>query len=218
MAQPSLKITEPFCGADEEHAGDAKLRGNSVSSTNSVDLLRRANGVAGTRAQRGGTDELAETRQRPAVLPQARAAFPAEGSAGVPRMPPGIRGINIDPGPLQSRNFSARTVFEPRLGPRRVVIPEPWIDRKRREDACARFGRYSGALNMCTGLAIVALVVVYLFDDPRQFRNFIAVIPSSIEAFIHEKPRFWSKLKTDRQTSHFRSASRSNRRPVERSY
>src|SRR6516165_5673332 len=89
MAQPSLKITEAFRGADEEHAGDAKLRGNSVSSRSSFDLLRRAGGVAGTRAQRGGADELAEARQRPAVLPQAGAALPPEGSAGLPRMPPG---------------------------------------------------------------------------------------------------------------------------------
>jgi hypothetical protein len=101
-------------------------------------------------------------------------------------MPPGIRGINIVPGPLQSENFSARTVFEPRLGPRPGVIPEPWIDRKRGKDASARFGKYSAALSMCTGLAIVALVVAY---DPSQFRNLMAIIPSSIESFIHEKPR-----------------------------
>jgi len=115
MAQPSLKITEAFCGSDEEHAGDAKLRGNSVSSRSSFDLPRRAGGVAGTRAQRGGADELAEARQKPAGLPQADAALPPEGSAGPPRMPPGIGGINIRPGSLQSGNLSARTAFEPRL-------------------------------------------------------------------------------------------------------
>ena len=42
---------------------------------------------------------------------------------------------------------------------------------------------------MCTGLAIVALVVMSLFDDPRQFRSFMATIPSSIEALIRERPR-----------------------------
>jgi hypothetical protein len=104
-------------------------------------------------------------------------------------MPPGIRGINIGPGPLQTGNFSARTAFEPRFGPTRVVTPEPWIDSKRRKDASARFGKYSAALNTCTGLAITALVVMSLFDDPRQFRSFMAAIPSSIEAFVREKPR-----------------------------
>jgi hypothetical protein len=70
-----------------------------------------------------------------------------------------------------------------------VVIPEPWIYSKRRKDASARFAKYAAILLMCTGLAIVALVVMSLFDDPRQFRNFIATIPSSIEAFLREKPR-----------------------------
>jgi hypothetical protein len=189
MAQPSLKITEAFRGADEEHAGDAKLRGNSDSSRSSFDLLRRAGGVPGTRAQRGGADELAEARQRPAVLPEAGAALPPEGSAGLPRMPPGIRGINIGPGPLQTGNLSARTASEPGLRPGPVVIPEPWIDSKRRREASAQFAKYAAILLMCTGLAIVALVVMYSFDAPRQFRNFIPTIPSSIEAFLREKPR-----------------------------
>jgi hypothetical protein len=189
MAQPSLKITQAFCGADEEHAGDAKLRGNSVTPKNSFDLLRRANSVSRTRPPRGHADELAEARQRPAVLPQADAALPPEGSAGPPRMPPGIGGVNIGPRPLHTGNFSARTAFEPGLRAGPVVIPEPWLDSKNRKEPSARFPKYAAILLMCTGLAIVALVVMSLFDDSRQFRNFMASIPSSIEAFVREKPR-----------------------------
>ena len=69
------------------------------------------------------------------------------------------------------------------------MIPEPWIDSKRRREASAQFAKYAAILLMCTGLAIVALVVMYSFDAPRQFRNFIPTIPSSIEAFLREKPR-----------------------------
>ena len=67
-------------------------------------------------------------------------------------------------------------------------MPKPRIQRKRK-DASARFGKYSMTLLVCTGLAIVALVVMYVFDGPGQFRNFIATIPSSIEAILREKPR-----------------------------
>jgi hypothetical protein len=70
-----------------------------------------------------------------------------------------------------------------------VVIPDPWIDSKNRREPSARFPKYAAILLMCTGLAIVALVVTYPFDDPRQFRTFIATITSSIEAFLREKPR-----------------------------
>jgi hypothetical protein len=104
-------------------------------------------------------------------------------------MPPGIGGVNIGPRPLQTGNFSTRTAFEPGLRAGPVVIPEPWIDSKRRRDASARFGKYSAIFLICTGLAIVALAVMSSFDHPRQFRNFMAMIPSSIEAFIREKPR-----------------------------
>jgi hypothetical protein len=52
------------------------------------------------------------------------------------------------------------------------------------ETAC----KYSAALNIFASLAIFGVMALYLVDDPRQFRDFITMVPSSAEAIV-EKPR-----------------------------
>jgi len=47
MAQPSSKIAEAFCGGEHGREGNAKLRGDSVSSKTLLDLLTCAGTEAG---------------------------------------------------------------------------------------------------------------------------------------------------------------------------
>jgi hypothetical protein len=59
MAQPSSKIAEAFCGRGSAREGDAKLRGDSVSSKSSLDQLTCADTEASAQKQQRGTEELA---------------------------------------------------------------------------------------------------------------------------------------------------------------
>jgi hypothetical protein len=56
---------------------------------------------------------------------------------------------------------------------------------ERRKDASARFGKYSAALIISTGAAIFALAA----SDPRQFREFMTMMPSLPEVFTGQTPR-----------------------------
>jgi hypothetical protein len=60
---------------------------------------------------------------------------------------------------------------------------------EKREDASAWFGTYSVLLIMGAGAAIFVLAALYLVDDPRQFREFMTMMPSLPEVFTGERPR-----------------------------
>src|SRR6516165_759295 len=57
MAQPSSKIAEAFCGGEEGHEGDAKLRGDSVNS-----VIAAALRLQGARPCRTPIDSAARHR------------------------------------------------------------------------------------------------------------------------------------------------------------
>jgi hypothetical protein len=83
MAQPSSQIAEAFCGGEERHEGDAKLRGDSVNSVIAAAL------------------RLRETARPIPLQPQ------------LPRMAPGLGGFNIHPKPLRTGNVKGPVVFAP---------------------------------------------------------------------------------------------------------
>ena len=176
MTQPSSKIAEALCGGDERRAGDARLRGDSISSKNSLDRSTCPDTSSGAHLQHCVTDQK-DPRFR--WLPEAVTLVP-------PDQPPGLAGVDINPGAVRGEDATAAPIaFEPPSGTRRLVISA----LLRREDAYARFGKYSAALNVCVGVAMVALTALYSFDDPRQFREFTTKMLSSPQAFIGEQPR-----------------------------
>ena len=124
MAQPCSKIAEAFCGGDEQDEGDAKLRGDSVNSKNSLDPLTCADTKASAQSQQG--EELAEVSRALAALREAVTPLAPEGRAQLPRMAAGVEGFNIDP-PLRSRQIGGPVTFERRLRARRPVISEPSV-------------------------------------------------------------------------------------------
>src|SRR5215468_590296 len=89
MAQPSSKIAEGFCSREQGREGNAKLRGDSVSSKSSLDPLTCADTEASAQSQQRGTEELAEVSRALAALQEA--VTPQLGVA------PGLGGFNIPP-------------------------------------------------------------------------------------------------------------------------
>ena len=102
MAQPSSKIAEAFCGREQGREGNAKLRGDSVSSKSLLDPLTCADTEASAQSQQCGTEELAAVSRALAALRDAVTA--PEGRAQLPRMAPGVGGFNIAP-PVRSRQI-----------------------------------------------------------------------------------------------------------------
>ena len=124
MAQPSSKIAEAFCGGELGREGDAKLRGDSVSSKNSLDPLTCADTEVSAQSQQ--REELAEVSRALAALREAVTPLAPEGRAQLPRMAAGVEGFNIDP-PLRSHQIGGPVTFERRLRARRPVISEPSV-------------------------------------------------------------------------------------------
>src|SRR5215831_19116757 len=96
MAQPSSKIAEACCGREQGREGDAKLRGDSVSSKSSLDPLTCADAEASVQSQQHDTEELAEVSRALAALREAVTPLAPEGRAQLSRMAPGVGGFNID--------------------------------------------------------------------------------------------------------------------------
>ena len=126
MAQPSSKIAEAFCAGEHGREGDVRLRGDSVSSKNSLDPLTCADAEASAQSQQHGTEELVELLRALATLREAVTPLAPEGRAQLPRMAAGVEGFNIDP-PLRSRQIGGPVTFERRLRARRPVISEPSV-------------------------------------------------------------------------------------------
>ena len=182
MTQPSSKIAEAFCGGDERRAGDARLRGDSIGSKNSLDRSTCAYTSSGAHLQHCVTDQKDPRFRWPPVLPEAVTLVP-------PDQPPGLADVDINSGAVRGEDATAAPIaFEPPSGTRRVVISALSGGTARREDAYARFGKYSAALNVCMGVAMVALTALYSFDDPWQFHEFTTKMLSSPQAFIGEQP------------------------------
>jgi len=116
-------------------------------------------------------------------LPEAVTLVPTD-------QPPGLAGVDINPGAVRGEDATAAPIaFGPPSGTRRLVISALSGGTTRREDAYARFGKYSAALNVCVGVAMVALTALYSFDDPRQFHEFTTKMLPSPQAVIGEQPR-----------------------------
>ena len=126
MAQPSSKIAEAFCAGEHGREGDVRLRGDSVSSKNSLDPLTCADREAS--AQSPQREELAEVSQALAALLEAVTPLAAESRPQLPRLPAGVGGFNIDP-PLRSRQIGGPVGSERRSRARRPVISEPSVAR-----------------------------------------------------------------------------------------
>ena len=81
QAQPSSKIAVACCGREQGREGDAKLRGDSVSSKSSLDPLTCADAEASAQSQQHGTEELAEVSRALAALREAVTPLAPEGRA-----------------------------------------------------------------------------------------------------------------------------------------
>jgi hypothetical protein len=187
MAQPRSKIAEAFCGGDERKQGDARLRGDSVDSNSLLDPLTYADTDLRAPPQQRRVDEFAELSraQSHAVAPLA-----PEGAFQPPQMAPGLKDFNIDHDPLRSGPIGDSVAIEPQVGARRLLLFQPSMASSDggRSWPSARLGNYSAALNILASLGIFGVMALYLVDDPRQFSDFITMVPSSAEA-IGEKPR-----------------------------
>ena len=107
------------------------------------------------------------------------------------QMAPGLKGFNIDHGPPRSGPIGGSVAIEPQVDARRPLLFEPSRASESSSDGgrswpSARLGKYSAALNIFASLAIFGVMALYLVDDPRQFRDFTTMVPSSAEA-IGEK-------------------------------
>jgi hypothetical protein len=180
MAQSSSRIAEAFCGGEHGRKGDAKLRGDSVTSKSSLDPVTCADTGASAQPQQRGTDELAEVSRALADLREAVAPLAPDLPAQPPRMAPGS--FNIASRPLRL------VAFEPNLDTRRLVISEPWTAIERRKDASTPFGKSSLVMTICAGAAMSALAALYLVEHPRQFDAFM-MKPSSRDASTGERSR-----------------------------
>jgi hypothetical protein len=110
MAQPSSKIAEAFCGRERGREGDAKLRGDSVSSKSLLDPLTCADTEASAQSHQHGTEAFAEVSRALAAFREAVTPLAPEGRALLPRMAPGVGGFNIAPPTAQPTNRVSRRV------------------------------------------------------------------------------------------------------------
>jgi hypothetical protein len=159
MAQPSSEIAEAFCGGDEGRAGDARLRGDSISSKNSLDPSTCADLNPGAQWHRSVTDHK-DPRFRPSVFPEATLVPPDQ--------PAGLVGVNT----------KSRVVH----GEDAAAAP------RRRKDAPARFGNYSAALLVCLGGTIVAYTALHSLNALRP-RELMTQMLSVSRAFMGAQPR-----------------------------
>jgi hypothetical protein len=158
MAQPSSKIAEAFCGGEEGHEGDAKLRGDSVNSV-----------IA-------------------AALRLGEAATPIPLQPRLPGMAPGLGGFNIDPSPLRTGNVRDPVVLAPLPDDRWLRYYEPPCAKWWSGYAVPRFSGYSAPLVICAGVAIVVIAGLYLAGAQRQLDKLITITPFSSEALRDRKP------------------------------
>ena len=158
MGQPSLKIAEAFCGGEEGHEGDAKLRGDSVNSVNAAALQLR------------------------------EAATPIPLQPRLPGMAPGLGGFNIDPSPLRTGNVRDAVVLAPLPEDQWLRYYEPPCAKWWSGYAVPRFSGYSAPLVICAGVAIVVIAGLYLAGAQRQLDKLITITPFSSEALRDRKP------------------------------
>jgi len=158
MAQPSSKIAEAFCGGEEGHEGDAKLRGDSVNSVIAAALRLR------------------------------EAATPIPLQPRLPGMAPGLGGFNIDPSPLRTGNVRDPVVLAPLPDDQWLRYYEPPCAKWWSGYAASRFSGYSAPLVICAGVAIVVIAGLYLVDGQRQLDKLITITPFSSEALRDRKP------------------------------
>lgn len=178
MTQPSSKIAGAFCGGDVRRAGDARLQGDSVSSKNSLDRSTCADTNSGAHLQHCVTDQEDPRFRWTPVLPEGVTLAPRD-------EPPDLAGVDISPGAVRGQDGTVAPItFEPPSGTRRLIISALSRGSTRPESAYARFGKYSAALNVCVGVAMVALTALYSFDDSRQVHELMTKMLSSPEAFM----------------------------------
>ena len=158
MAQPSSKIAEAFCGGEEGHEGDAKLRGDSVNSVNAAALQLR------------------------------EAATPIPLQPRLPGMAPGLGGFNIDPSPLRTGNVRDPVVLAPLPDDQWLRYYEPPCAKWWSGYAVPRFSGYSAPLVICAGVAIVVIAGLYLAGAQRQLDKLITITSFSSEALRDRKP------------------------------
>ena len=158
MAQPSSKIAEAFCGGEEGHEGDAKLRGDSVNSAIAAALRLR------------------------------EAATPIPLQPRLPGMAPGLGGFNIDPSPLRTGNVRDPVVLAPLPDDQWLRYYEPPCAKWWSGYAAPRFSGYAAPLVICAGVAIVVIAGLYLVDGQRQLDKLITITPFSSEALRDRKP------------------------------
>jgi hypothetical protein len=91
-------------------------------------------------------------------------------------------------GPPPNEGTGAPIAFEPPPGTK-IVISALSRGAPRREDAYAGFAKYSAAFNVCLVVALVALIALSAFDDPRQFHEVTPKRRPSPSAFIDDQPR-----------------------------